>query len=81
MLLTDSIEQFRKYLLLLEQSKETIKCYLKDLKYFNQYLMYKHKSIIIVLGSITSEDVQDFLYYILSEKHYAPNSRHRSLNN
>jgi integrase/recombinase XerD len=80
MLLTDSIEQFRKYLLLLERSNETIKCYLKDLKYFHQHLMYKHKSISIALDSITSTDVQDFLYYILSEKHYAPNSRRRSLN-
>ena len=80
MLLTDSIEQFRKHLLLLEKSNETIKCYLKDLKYFNQYLMYKHNSISIVLDSITSNDVQDFLYYILSEKHYAPNSWRRSLN-
>lgn len=80
MLLTDSIEKFKKYLLLLERSNETIKCYLKDLKYFNQYLLDKYKSISINLNSITSDDVQDFLYYILSEKHYAPNSRRRSLN-
>jgi integrase/recombinase XerD len=80
MLLTDATEQFRKYLLLLERSIETIKCYLKDLKYFNQFLMDKYKSVSINLDSITSEDVQDFLYFILSEKHYAPNSRRRSLN-
>jgi len=80
MLLTDSIEKFKKYLLLLERSNETIKCYLKDLKYFNQYLLDKYKSINNVLNSITSDDIQDFLYYILSEKHYAPNSRRRSLN-
>lgn len=80
MLLTDASEQFRKYLLLLDRSNETIKCYLKDLKYFNQFLMDKYNSENILIDSITSEDVQDFLYFILSEKHYAPNSRRRSLN-
>lgn len=80
MLLTDATEQFRKYLLLLERSDETIKCYLKDLKYFNQFLLDKYKSTGTPLDSITSNDVQDFLYYILTEKHYAPNSRRRSLN-
>ncbi|MBC2579059.1 tyrosine-type recombinase/integrase [Clostridium sp. DJ247] len=80
MILTAAVEQFRKYLLLLERSNETIKCYLMDLKYFNQYLLDKYNFISINLESITSDDVQDFLYYILSEKHYAPNSRRRSLN-
>ena len=80
MLLTDAKEQFRKYLLLLERSDETIKCYLKDLKYFNQFLLDKYKATSIILESITTDDVQDFLYFILSEKHYAPNSRRRSLN-
>lgn len=80
MLLQDAVEQFRKHLLLLERSNETIKCYLKDLKYFNQYLLSKNKSVNVVLDSITSDDLQDYLYFILSEKHYAPNSRRRALN-
>lgn len=80
MLLTNASEQFRKYLLLQEKSSETIKCYLKDLKYFNQFLLDKYNSQNILINSITSEDVQDFLYFILSERHYAPNSRRRSLN-
>lgn len=80
MLLTDATDQFRKYLLLLERSNETIKCYLKDLKYFNQFLLDKYNCEEILLYSITSNDVQDFLYYIFSERHYAPNSRRRSLN-
>lgn len=48
MLLTDSTEQFRKYLLLLERSNETIKCYLKDLKYFNEFLLDKYNSTSII---------------------------------
>lgn len=80
MILTNAMEQFRKHLLLLERSDETIKCYLKDLKYLNQFLLDKYKFLSINLDVITSEDVQDFLYYILSEKHYAPNSLRRSLN-
>lgn len=80
MLLTEAAEQFKKHLLLLDRSNETIKCYLKDLKYFNDFLLNKCDSKSIVLETVTTEDVQDFLYYILTEKHYAPNSRRRALN-
>ena len=80
MLLTDAKEQFEKYLLLLERFDKTIKCYVKDLKYFNQFLLDKYKIPSIILDSIITDDVQDFLYFILSEKHYVPNSRGRALN-
>ena len=80
MLLIEAMEEFRKYLLLLERSNETIKCYLKDLKYFHDYLQDKYKSCSICVNKIRTDDVQDFLYYILSVKQYAPNSRRRALN-
>jgi site-specific recombinase XerD len=74
------IEEFRKYLLLIERSPETIKCYVKDLTHFRKFVEENSKSINPVLSLIKSEDIHNFLFYLLNEKHYAPNSRRRALN-
>ena len=69
-------EQFEKNLLTMQKSKETIRSYGKDMKLFRQYLYSKYNGEVYV-DEITAEDIEDFLFYMLDKRKYAPASRRR----
>jgi integrase/recombinase XerD len=78
MTLIQANEQFEKNLLTMQRSKETIRSYGKDMRLFRKYLYSKYNGEVYV-DEIVAEDIEDFLFYMLDEKKYAPASRRRLL--
>jgi site-specific recombinase XerD len=78
MTLEDTIELFRKNLISLQRSPETVKGYLKDLKIFSNFLAEKY-NCEVYLDEICEEDIEEFLEFLLLTKHYLPASRNRAL--
>lgn len=78
MTLAQANELFEKNMLTMQNSKETIRSYGKDMKLFRQYLSSKYNGEVYV-DEITVEDIEEFLLYMLEERNYAPASRRRLL--
>jgi site-specific recombinase XerD len=78
MILIQAMEQFEKNLVTMQRSKETIRCYGKDMKMFSCHLYSKYNGEVYV-EEITADDIEDFLFYMLDERNYAPASRRRLL--
>lgn len=58
-----SAERFLRYLESIDRSKETIKGYQKELKYFNKFLQEKY-CYEVEIEDITIEDLEDYMYYL-----------------
>ena len=74
----NAIHSFLLYLSSIDRSDETITGYSKDLLYFNRYLENKYNGEAYV-DEITSEDIEEYLFYLKETKGYAPASRQRNL--
>lgn len=75
MLCKETIELFRKYLLTVDRSKETIRGYLVELTCWLRFLEQRHNGPVY-LEEITVEDVEAYLLH-LKEQGHAPASRSR----
>ncbi len=73
-----AIELFKKNLISLQRSSETVKGYLKDLNTFSNFLAEKY-NCEVYLDEICEDDIEEFLNFLLLEKHYFPTSRNRAL--
>lgn len=78
MKLEEGMEIFQKHLVNMEKSKETIRAYSKDITLFSRFLFSKYNAHINTDG-ITTEDIEEYLYYTLTEKMYASATRRRIL--
>lgn len=78
MTLDEAKEQFRKNLTALQRSSETVRGYMKDLKLFSSYLAERYNCEIYV-DEVTTDDVEEYLFYTMEARNYAPTSRKRAL--
>lgn len=76
MLLDEATNLFKVHLYTIDRSPETITAYMKDLKYFNNYL--KDKKLSTKLEKITTSTIEKYLYYMKKEKNLAPATRSRT---
>ncbi len=63
MLLRDVINDFIKYMESIDRSKETIKGYRKELKYFNDYISQKHNSLVY-FEEIVLSDLENYMHHL-----------------
>lgn len=78
MLFTEGQQLFKKNMTYRDMSDETIKGYMKDLRCFNRFVTNIYNSSVY-LEDLTSDNVEDYMYYLLDEKELAPRSRNRYL--
>lgn len=78
MILKEAIEHFRRNLLSLQRSPETIRGYTKDLKLFSNYLSQKYNCEVYT-DEVTPDDIEEYLFYTMEVRSYAPTSRKRAL--
>lgn len=74
----EAIQLFIRFLETIDRSPSTIQSYKNDLNYFMKYLIYKH-NVPPYLEEITTEDIEDYLYYLKDEFDYKASSRKRKL--
>jgi integrase/recombinase XerD len=74
----EAVEMFEKYQVTLERSENTIHSYHNDLYHFMNYLLEQF-NCAPYLEDITSQDIEDYLYYLKEEKGYKASSRKRKL--
>jgi integrase/recombinase XerD len=77
LLLTESIEAFKKYMETMDRSKETIRGYSMEMAVFNRFLEKKNNGPVY-LTEVNEQDMEDYLLH-LKIKGDAPASRSRSL--
>lgn len=78
MLLKHVIHNFLQYLSSIGRSQETITGYRKDLTFFTRFLENKYNCETYI-DEVTTNDIEDYLYYLKIKRDYAPASRSRSL--
>ncbi|MEK4951668.1 tyrosine-type recombinase/integrase [Bacillus sp. FSL W8-1127] len=78
MLFSEAQEAFKKHLIYREMSGETVKGYMKDLRCFNRYMTDVYNGAIYV-EDITTDDIEEYMHYLLDERELAPRSRNRYL--
>lgn len=78
MTLKEVVEQFHDYLVNSNRSWETISGYMKNLRYFSDF-MYRRYNCQVYLEDISSTDLEHYLHYLLTEKKYSSASRKRAL--
>jgi site-specific recombinase XerD len=78
MIMKQAIKEFEKNLLNMQRSKETMRGYSTDLKLFSRHLNARYNGEVYV-DEITTEDIEEFLFYMLEVRKYAPASRRRLL--
>ncbi|WP_238882321.1 site-specific tyrosine recombinase/integron integrase [Clostridium sp. YIM B02551] len=76
MTLKQAMELYHKNLITLQKSSETIRSYMKDMKLFSESLYEKYNGEVYV-DEITTDDIEEYLYYTRVKKNYAPASRRR----
>lgn len=77
MLLDEAIEKFKRYLVMTDKSKETVRSYGIDLSNFLQFLEEKY-NCPLYLDEVQVEDIEDYLYH-LKKKNLQTASRSRNL--
>lgn len=77
MLLDEAIEKFKRYLIVTDKSKETVRSYGMDLTNFLQFLEEKY-NCPLYLEEVQVEDIEDYLYH-LKKKNLQTASRSRNL--
>lgn len=77
MIMHQCVKEFEEHLKFNEKSEWTIKGYVKEMNYFNNYLEVQNNGPVYA-EDVTKEDVRNYLNYI-REKGYKPNSRNRVL--
>ena len=75
MLFQQAIELFEEYLIFIQRSKMTIRCYMPHLKQFDNYLTVAYNRPVY-LNEVTAADVEQYLSNVLPEDKYS--SSHRS---
>ncbi|MGY0372860.1 site-specific tyrosine recombinase/integron integrase [Clostridium sp. JNZ J1-5] len=77
MLLDEAIEKFKRYLIMTDKSKETVRSYGVDLANFQQFLEEKY-NCPLYLDEVQVDDIEDYLYF-LKRKNLQTASRSRNL--
>lgn len=78
MLLKMVAQNFLQNLSTIGRSEETISGYRKDLTFFARFLENKYNCEAYI-DEITTNDIEDFLYFLKEKRGYAPASRSRNL--
>lgn len=78
MLLHETIERYKQYLVTMDKSKETIKGYMSDLSSF-QYFLEKKYNCPLYINEIETIDIEDYLYWLKEKKQLQAASRSRNL--
>lgn len=76
-LLHETLERFKHYLIVTGKSKETIRSYFFDLRSFEDFLEKKY-NCPAYLDEVGTDDIEDFLYY-LKDNNLKNSSRSRNL--
>lgn len=78
MLLHETIEKYKQYLITMDKSKETIKGYMSDLSSFKSFLEKKYNCPLYI-NEIQVIDIEDYLYWLKEKKQLQATSRSRNL--
>ncbi|MEW9702597.1 tyrosine-type recombinase/integrase [Paenibacillus sp. SI8] len=78
MVLLEAIGQFEKYQTSIDRSEKTIEAYRNDLLFFVKYLVDAY-NCTPYLTDVTSEDIEDYFFYLKKERGYSPASLKRKL--